>query len=246
MIRKHIPNTITCLSIASGSVASYIALVYPNFLYFASFLVIASAVFDFLDGFFARLLKAYSPMGKELDSLADMVSFGFAPSAIMFSIFRVHLGVGSGNLEEIVLEDALFLFSPLIIVVFSGIRLAKFNVDTRQSESFIGMPTPANALFFISLPLILAFHKESFAEQVILNKWVLVGFIFFQSFLIVSELPMFSLKMKNLNFKGNEKQYLLFALSVFSIIIFKFIAIPLSIFAYLLLSVFSLFFVKNK
>jgi len=217
-----------------------LALVYPNFLHIASFLVIASAIFDFLDGFAARLLKAYSPMGKELDSLADMISFGFAPSAILFSILKNLLNVENIPLEQIQITDKIFLFSPILIVIFSGLRLAKFNVDTRQTNSFIGMPTPANALIFISFPLILFFHKESFLIPFIMDKWFLGGIIIFQSLLIVSELPMFSLKLKSLSLQENLMQYILLAISIILITIFKFTAIPLIIFSYIILSLITL------
>ena len=153
MITKHIPNTITCLNLFSGSMAVYYAFLGNYQLVFA--LVLLAAVFDFFDGFAARLLKAYSPMGKELDSLADMVSFGLAPGAVAFSLLR-----------QTVFPEWL-AFAGFIIPVFSALRLAKFNIDERQTNSFIGMPTPANAIFWVSA-------SYSFSGLLVANSWAIL------------------------------------------------------------------------
>ena len=179
-IRKHIPNTITCLSLVSGCIATVMAL-QDNYLWAAIWIIIA-AVFDFLDGFAARLLKAYSPMGKELDSLSDMVSFGVAPGMIVFSM----LGQASLPLGEI---GRYIPYLAFVIPAFSGLRLAKFNIDERQTTSFIGMPVPAHALFWASVGYSLS--PLSQANNVLFIVVTLVVALA-TSLLRVSEIPMFS------------------------------------------------------
>ena len=187
---KHLPNFLTCCNLFSGCVATVMALQAD---YTAAFVfIILGALFDFLDGMATRLLKAFSPIGADLDSLADQVSFGVAPSAMLFSL-----------LGEITLPT---IFDPIVevvpylgflIAIFSGLRLAKFNVDTRQTTSFIGLPVPANALFWGSL--IVAYREELFSHDWLLVP-LFVGILLF-SYLLVSELPMFSLKFKSLSSK---------------------------------------------
>jgi len=186
-MKKHIPNFITCLNLFSGCVSAYLA--FKGNYEGAFGAILLSAVFDFLDGFAARLLKAYSPMGKELDSLADMVSFGLAPGAIVFSL-----------LTETGINEWL-PFLGFLIPVFSGLRLAKFNIDDRQTTSFIGLPVPANAIFWAGL-------VYSFPALLLNNVWVLVLLIGVFCFFLVSEIPMFSLKFRNIAWKENQTQYL--------------------------------------
>ncbi|HQS50964.1 MAG TPA: CDP-diacylglycerol--serine O-phosphatidyltransferase, partial [Daejeonella sp.] len=145
-MKKHIPNSVTCLNLFSGCLG--IVFAFQGNLIWASYAIVIAAVFDFFDGMLARLLKAYSDIGKELDSLADMVSFGVLPSVIIYQLFALSPQIDFG-------ADWLS-FSAFIIAVFSALRLAKFNIDTRQSENFIGLPTPANALLIASFPLIIA------------------------------------------------------------------------------------------
>ncbi|MDP4239371.1 MAG: CDP-diacylglycerol--serine O-phosphatidyltransferase [Bacteroidota bacterium] len=186
-MKKHIPNFITCLNLFSGCVAACLAF---NENYQGAFAaILLAAVFDFLDGFAARLLKAYSPMGKELDSLADMVSFGLAPGAIVFSF-----------LSEIGMNEWV-PYLAFLIPVFSGLRLAKFNIDDRQATSFIGLPVPANAIFWAGL-------VYSFSPALLNNSWVLLPLIGLFCYLLIARLPMFSLKFKNLNWIENQTQYL--------------------------------------
>ena len=186
-MKKHIPNFITCLNLFSGCVGAYLA--FKGNYQGAFIAILLAAVFDFLDGFAARLLKAYSAMGKELDSLADMISFGLAPGAIVFS-FLAHPGINEW-----------IPYLGFLIPVFSGLRLAKFNIDDRQTTSFIGLPVPANAIFWAGL-------VYSFTPLLINNLWVLIILIGVFCFLLVSNVPMFSLKFKNLNWKDNQIQYL--------------------------------------
>ena len=212
-MKKHIPNFITCLNLFSGCVASFLA--FKGNYEGAFIAILLAAVFDFMDGFAARLLKAYSAMGKELDSLADMISFGLAPGAIVFSFLT-----DTGTNEWLP-------FVGFLIPVFSGLRLAKFNIDDRQSSSFLGLPVPANAIFWAGL-------VYSFSPFLMNNVWFLFILIALFCFFLVSEIPMFSLKFKNISWKENQNQYLfligcgvilaIFQLSAFALIISWYIA----------------------
>ncbi len=211
-ITRHIPNTVTCLNLFSGCIACVMAF-QGNYLW-ALGLIVLSAVFDFFDGLLARILNAPSAIGKELDSLADDISFGMAPALIVFSF-----------LKEPALSYPAFLegmreyipYLAFIIAVFSALRLAKFNVDVRQTSSFVGLPTPANALFWASL--ITGAH-ELLLQHV--NVVVILLLIFFFSWILVAEIPMFALKFKNLSWKDNKISF-----------IFLIVCIPLLIFFYI-------------
>lgn len=190
-MKKHIPNTITCLNLISGCVATYFAFLSDYRM--ALLFIVTGAVFDFFDGMSARLLHVSSPIGKELDSLADDITFGFAPSAIVFSFlssYHVHL---------------LFVpFLAFVMAAFSALRLAKFNLDERQALGFIGLPTPANALFWGSL---IVSAGDWLQSSPYLYYGVVCG-IFISSYLLVSEIPMFALKFKTWGWKGNEVKYI--------------------------------------
>ena len=190
----------------------------------AAYAIVVSALFDFLDGMLARLLKAYSEIGKELDSLADVVSFGVLPSVIVFQLLKQ-----SGT------EITWLPYLAFSIAVFSALRLAKFNVDTRQAENFIGLPTPANALLLGSFPLIIA-SDELGIGAVIKQPHVLAIFCVLMSALLVSEIPLFSLKFKQWSIKGNEFKIALIFLSLILFLLLKFAAVPFIIGVYILLS----------
>jgi len=225
MIKKHIPNFITSLNLFAGCMAIYYGF-RGNYELVLLFVLLA-AVFDFADGMAARLLHAYSPMGKELDSLADVVSFGVAPGVLVLSMLSqsgLPYWVG---------------FAGFIIPVFSALRLAKFNIDERQSSSFIGLPTPANALFWVGL-------GYSFSEVLITNSWYILAFTLIFSGLLVSELPMFSLKFKNLNWKDNQVQYIFLIASILLIGIFGTKSFALIIAWYIVFSVILLVFNRKK
>ncbi len=237
---KHIPNFITCLNLFFGSVAVMLAFSDANLLPIVSMLIIFAAIFDFADGFAARALKAYSPMGKELDSLADLISFGLAPTAIIFQFMKMAImkePATDSQLDSFI--GVVYLMSPFLIVIFSGLRLAKFNVDTRQSESFIGMPTPANALMILSLPLILAYNYAPIFKDVIIDKHFLLILTVVQCYFMVSEIPMFSLKFKNLSVADNKLRFAFLVVSGVFITVFQFAAIPVVILFYVLLSLLS-------
>lgn len=228
-IKKYIPNTITCLSLVSGSIACIMA--WEGRLLEAVVWIIIAAVFDFCDGLAARMLKAYSPMGKELDSLSDMVSFGMAPGMILFSLLRT----ASAGWTEAAWTGYL-PYLALVIPVFSGLRLAKFNIDTRQATSFIGLPVPAHALFWASagyamLPVIPAYPTLFVTVSIVLA--------FLTSLLLVSEIPMFSLKVKSLAWKGNELRYILAICAIVFIAVWGFLGISGTILLYIVLSIFN-------
>ena len=213
-IRKHIPNTITCLSLLSGCVASVMAL-HGNLLSALIWIIIA-AVFDFCDGFAARLLKAYSPMGKEL---VVYWLLGEASTALPFGSLNTYIP-----------------YLAFVIPTFSGLRLAKFNIDERQTTSFIGLPVPAHALFWASvgysvLPVI---HAN---EGLFVLVTVILAFI--TSLLLVSEIPMFSLKVKSLAWKGNELRYILIACAIIFVALWGFLGISGTILLYIVLSIFN-------
>lgn len=239
-----VPNAITSLNLVSGSLAVFFAI--SGQLGWAAVFIFAAAVFDFFDGFSARLLKAYSVIGKELDSLADLVSFGLAPAAMVFTMIQLALFGQISLIQNIsgTPSQWILLFSSLMITVSGAFRLAKFNTDDRQTESFLGMPIPANAIFFASLGLIIEIGEKAEVASFILNKYTLLASIFACSFLMVSEIPMFSLKFKNLNLKENSIRFLFIGVIVLMAVFLKVYALPLIIVWYVLLSVVSMFTAK--
>lgn len=230
-MKKHIPNSITLLNLCSGIIAIIIAL--NNKLEMAAIMVIIASLFDFCDGFVARLLHVKSDIGKELDSLSDIISFGVAPGIIMYQLY-----VTSGNfaLNQIGINVFALLF-PILYACFSALRLAKFNLDTRQTENFIGLPTPAGAYVLISLPFF-----PTFAYSIIVFSCLII----LLCYLMVSNLPLFSLKFKNLKLKENIFRYILLFVSAVSIFIIQFKAIPFIILLYIVLSIIGFYHNKLK
>jgi CDP-diacylglycerol--serine O-phosphatidyltransferase len=232
-MKNHIPNFITCLNLFTGCIAIYIA--FQGNLVFAAYLVGIAALFDFLDGMIARLLHAYSEIGKQLDSLADMVSFGVLPGVIMFQLMRKS---AMANPNTSLYEAEIFPFLAFIIIIFSALRLAKFNIDTRQTTLFIGLPTPANTLFVASLPLILASDQFKLG-QYFMNQYVLLGLTLLLSYLLVAEIPLFALKFKNLAWKDNATRFIFLLIAIPLLFLLKFAAVPVIIVLYVLLSFFA-------
>lgn len=226
VIIRNIPNTITCCNLFSGCIASYMAL---QGCYTLAFLfILIGAGFDFFDGMTARLLHVSSPIGKELDSLADDITFGFAPAAIVFSLFK------EVYYPEFLTPIAEYIpYTAFLIAVFSALRLAKFNIDVRQTSSFIGMPTPANALFWGSLTV----GAHNFLVSQYFNAIYLFLLVVVMSLLLVTELPMFSLKFKNLSWKSNKISYIFLAVSIPLLIIFQLSGFAAVILWYILLSI---------
>jgi len=235
-IKRHIPNTITSLNLLSGCIS--IVLSFEGYLLAAVYLIFLAAIFDFFDGMTARLLHVYSELGKELDSLADVVSFGVAPAFIVFQMMKTSL-FGSEQMPYYTymsFQEYLFLLIPFLIPVLSAVRLAKFNLDVRQTDSFIGLPTPANALFFVSLFIVTLTNKNQVVIDLFYNKYFIATLVVVFSLLLVAEFPMFSLKFKNLGLNGNKIRYLFIGLSAILLILLHSIAVPVIIILYLILS----------
>jgi len=245
-IKTHIPNAITCCNLFCGCLS--IIKIFEGDLILGSYLIGLSILFDFFDGFFARLLKVSSSIGKDLDSLADMVTFGLAPALIMFKLIGAScvLQLNSYLVEINPMDNPVFLpqYLALIITIFSAIRLAKFNNDSRQSDSFIGLPTPANAIIICSLPLISEFQPE----LTLINSTIhsLNCFSLLSSYLLVAEIPMFALKFKNFKWQDNKLRFVFLIMSLLFILVFKFLAIPIIVIIYILLSIVNNIFLKKK
>lgn len=207
-------------------------------------LLMMAAVFDFFDGFAARLLGVHSELGKQLDSLADMVTFGVVPGFVMYQLIIYAIGSGAAYLGPD--EPVWYLaYAGMLIPLFSAYRLAKFNIDTRQSDQFIGLPTPANALFISFLPLLMIPEGNAIAE-ILLKPYVLITLCAIQSYLMVAELPMIALKFKSFGWKGNEWRYLLLLLSAVVVLLIKQKAVPFIIILYVVLSLIQNMFNQEK
>ena len=232
-IIKHIPNSITCCNLLSGCIS--IVLSCSGRLEYAGIMIFIAAVFDFFDGFAARLLKAYSPLGAHLDSLSDVVSFGVAPSFIMYKYLTKLPLVDSSYMLRIAGINVL-PFLALFLAVFAALRLAKFNIDERQTTSFIGLPTPAMGIFVASLPFTLRNESLAFMGGLLNSPLFLLAIVAIFSYLMISEIPFFSLKIKNLKFKENKHIYVLAAFAVVAFVFLGLAAIPFVMLFYILLS----------
>ncbi len=223
MIKKHIPNLLTSANLFSGCIGTIYA--FNGELKSVAFFVILSGIFDFFDGFAARLLHVKSEIGKELDSLADVISFGLLPGAVFYHLLSI--------------ENQLWLpYLGFIITVFSAIRLAKFNTDTRQTEDFIGLNTPMNTFFVIALPYLA--EEYNFIN----NTWFLCCTIALLSWLLVSEIRLFSMKFSSSSWKENKYKYIFLMLSAICLLFGKFSAIPIVLILYIVFS--QLHFYKQK
>ncbi len=224
-IKKHIPNFITLLNLFSGCIALVFA-IELNF-EMAFFFVSLGIFLDFFDGFFARLFKVSSPLGLQLDSLADMVTSGLVPGFVMFLMLSKN-------------TDSSFIpYLGFIITLGSCYRLANFNIDTRQTDSFIGLPTPANALFILSLPLVMQHTSSELIYEFLKNQWVLLAITSLSAYILNAEIPLFSLKIKEFNFAKNKLQIVFLISSIVLFIAFQFLGIPLVILLYVSLSIFK-------
>lgn len=229
-ITKHIPNAITCCNLICGCVS--ILFLCHNRLLWAAGMIFVAAVCDFLDGFAARLLNAKSPIGGELDSLSDVVSFGVAPAFIMaWLLSKTGIGWWVHNFN-------VFPVLAFILAAFAAIRLAKFNLDTRQTSSFIGLPVPAVGLFIASLPfMMMHLDRESTLFAIVTNPYFLLAMVALFSWLMVSEVPFFSFKIQNLKFKDNILRYFVVIFAIVAAIILQWVALPFIFLFYMLLSV---------
>jgi len=235
---KQIPNFFTLLNLAFGCIAIILILQpgenitatqngnliinLPEKITYACFFIFAAGIVDFLDGFVARLMKATSEMGKQLDSLSDVVTFGVAPAMIMYQLLRM-----SYLKEESALGTSVLLLLPAILIACcAAYRLAKFNIDERQTTSFRGVPTPITGFVVAALPLIIWYNQWNL-DVIILNRWVLYFIIMIISYLMISDIPIMSLKFKDYSFKNNQSKVLLALISLLLIVFFQWAAIPL-------------------
>jgi CDP-diacylglycerol--serine O-phosphatidyltransferase len=230
MIKKHIPNAITSLNLLAGMMGIYFVL--SGKIEYGAYFIFLAAIFDFLDGFVARILKVNSEIGKQLDSLADLVTFGVLPSFVIFQWVKE------------LTNDASLPFVALIIGIFSALRLAKFNVDPRQHNRFIGVPTPANALLISTLPFFVI--KFPATENVIANPYTLIAIAAAMSYLLVAELPLIALKFKNFKLQPNLFRYFILSISIVCIITLGLAGIPIIIISYIALSVLERVIYSNE
>lgn len=243
-IKKHIPNFVTSLNVVCGFIAIMYA--FQSDFMQAFYFIFLAAFFDFVDGGVARLLHVQSEVGKQMDSLCDAVSFGVAPGVVLFSMMRHTLDVSLPlDFEAMPITDVLLLFSVVIVPVFSIIRLAKFNVDTRQSDSFIGLPVPANAMFISALGALLISCPVFWVRDLLTNSSVLLAIAVFQSYLLVSPLPMFALKFKNLSWSDNKLRFSFLAVSAVLVLKLGVLGLTLVILLYVALSLIVRLITRN-
>lgn len=237
-MKKHIPNFITLINLFCGCCA-LLSIFYGNFMQ-AFWFLFAAGLADFLDGMFARLLQAKSPIGKELDSLADMVSFGIAPGAIIYMLL-----VKGAGMEEEVAKLYFFAAPAFVLSLFAALRLAKFNIDDRQSENFIGLPTPSAAMYVVGLMLI--YHFDSFGlRPLVSNPYFLYGNVVLFSFLLVSRIPMFSFKFNPFKWDGNEIKIIFAAVSIIMLFVLQEAAFSLITLLYIVLALSINFFMRKN
>ena len=226
-MKKHIPNFLSLLNLASGF-TSIIFILNGNIL-ISVWILIGALIFDFSDGLAARLLNAYSELGKQLDSLADLVSFGVAPGLLMY-----HLMVDASGADGVA---DIIVWTPVLIPVLSGLRLGIFNLDKEQTDSFRGLPTPANAMFIFSLILASNYSDSQMIANFVTSRWMLAFFTVSFSVLLVTRIPMFSFKFRNLRFKGNELRIVFIASCILLFAGAGVAALPLIILLYLTVSI---------
>jgi CDP-diacylglycerol--serine O-phosphatidyltransferase len=244
---KQIPNLFTLLNLAAGFIAIILCLqtgetilnqqdgewkIYlPEKIWWASICLFIAAIVDFLDGFVARLFKATSEMGKQLDSLADVVSFGVVPGLILYQLLRISFAQEPEGLETPIIR----LLPAIAFPLAAAWRLARFNIDTTEREGFEGMPTPAAGLFIASLPFLTLYNPFGI-QSLLLNHWVLYTICFFVSWLMVSKLPLLNLKFKNFEVGENRSRYLILIISIVSIPLLGWLSVPVIFFSYILVS----------
>lgn len=247
---KQIPNIFTLLNLFFGCIAIVFTLQtqsvlinvnedfsssfnLPEQLTYAAVFIFIAAIIDFLDGFVARLFNASSEMGKQLDSLADVVSFGVAPSMILYQLLRFSYMQGEDGLNT----SVILLFPAFLVACAGAYRLARFNIDNSQSLGFTGVPIPAAGILIASIPLSLH-YGSSFVNvyELFINKWVLYGIIIFVSLLMISKLPMMALKFKNLSLKNNLSKFIIIFFSIIAALILHWLAVPVIFIAYIILS----------
>ncbi|MCF6222664.1 MAG: CDP-alcohol phosphatidyltransferase family protein [Flavobacteriaceae bacterium] len=251
-MKKQIPNLFTLLNLLSGLIAIIMAL--SDKLVDAAFFVFLGIFFDFFDGFFARKFKVEGEFGKQLDSLADMVTSGVVPGIVMFQLILyatkqqwfMQLSCEIGSWQNYGETSMYYIaFIGLLIPLASAFRLAKFNIDERQSNSFVGLPTPALSIFIMSLPLILHYSDQQIFIDIIHNRYVLILITIIGSYLLNAEIPLFSLKFKKYDWATNKSKYIFIILTSLMLVLFKAVAIPLVIILYVIISVIENIINKN-
>jgi len=243
-MKRHIPNLITLMNVFCGCVATVFAVM--NRLELAALFVFLGIFFDFFDGLAARALDVKSDLGLQLDSLADVITSGLVPGVVMFQLLGMAM-TGGWNAGDMFGYDnseygLSMVFHPLpllgfLITMASAYRLAKFNIDEDQASSFIGLPTPANALLILSFPLILMYQNSNFMNDIILNQWFLIGMTFLSAYLLNAKIELFALKFKNWGFKDNALRYVFLIVSLILLVTLRFLAVPIIIAFYVLSSV---------
>ena len=245
-MKNQIPNSITILSLILSCLA--IMLTFEGKLDIAAFLLIGSVACDYFDGFTARVLKVNNPIGKELDSLVDMVAFGVAPCMILYQHIKL---AQAANPVQLLADYPWLIYLVILIPIFSAIRLAKFNIDTRQTTSFIGLAVPAHATFYIFCTLLFLYPNlpmvidvSNLVTPVVSNPLVMLLFGVLLSFMLIAEVPMFSLKIKQLKWKGNETPFIFISLWFLMLFLMNIVASPVMVIIYILWSIILKF--KNK
>ena len=234
-IKRYIPNALTLLNLFCGSIA--VLFVVNNDFVTAALFVFLGIFFDFFDGFAARKLNVQSALGIQLDSLADMVTSGLVPGLVMYKLFvLVDFDWDSFGIHKTEGFVNLLPFLGLFITLASAYRLAKFNIDEDQQTYFKGLPTPANTLLIISLPLIMEFQNNDLMNAIILDKWFLIGMTFLSCYLLNANIKLFALKFKDWHFKANATRYIFIILSTVLLIVLQFAAIPVIIAIYIIMS----------
>ena len=241
-IKKHIPNIITLGNLSSGLIA--ILLILNGHYVWAGFFTFLGAFFDFFDGMVARLLGVTGELGKQMDSLADMVSFGVVPGMAMFAMLKLanadlanEVFYANENLNILIHSDTVYALPGFLITLFSALRLAKFNIDTRQSSSFIGVPTPAVTLFVLSVFLISVLKQDELVVRMVATPWILYIVTILSAYALVAELPLFAMKFKVWNWQDNKIRWVFVGIVVALLAIFQLVAVPLIIIVYVILSV---------
>lgn len=241
-MKKHIPNIITLGNLLCGTIAVIFAI--KGDFTATAILVLAGIVFDFFDGFAARLLNVQGELGKQLDSLADMVTSGVVPGIVMLKMIEIAIdkdAVGYFGIDEYGATGSNLPYLGLLLTLGACYRLAKFNIDERQSDSFIGLPTPAMCLFVVSLPLIAEYASQSFFVNLVLNHWFLLIVTVLLTFIMNAEISLFSLKFKEFSFKKNIVKYSFLLVAIILLVTLKIVAVPLIILCYILLSLVNRF-----
>ena len=234
-MNKHIPNIITLSNLFCGLIATMSAV--NGNVEWTAFFVVLGIFFDFFDGFFARLLNVKSELGLQLDSLADVVTSGVVPGIVMYKML---------SSSYFVVQNQHFISSyipylGLLITLASAYRLANFNIDTRQVSGFIGLPTPANALFVISLPIIGLYQPTEILAELLKNTWILVAITLLSMYMLNANIPLFALKFKDYSFKNNKNKYIFLGITIVLLALFKYLAIPLIVLSYVIMSI-----IQNK